>query len=381
MRNLIPVSILFCAAVCLAQPQPDSARAAQEVKNTVERFINTRTAGSKDDFLVAVEEIRRLADAGQPFYRFLLALYATQDDACKLPAAKREAYLKEGRPLLRKAAAEDENSLAQYLCGLDLAFNMDDRDGARRYFESAALQGSALAQNTLGIFYLTGQGVKQDDKKAVSYFQQAALSGDANGEYNLAALYQQGRGVPKDPAFSLELYSRAAAKGHSNAMNNLGWLYQHGIGVKANPEQAAEWYRKAAASGNPDGEFNYGYAFLRGLGVKPDPKQASVWFWRAASQGQTEAEVHLGILYRDGIGESRREGGRGCAFLPGAALRTGERRRSGREESAPALPAVRREKIPARPSDLRHLLLSRKTFRERLRESREPLPGGGGKRP
>ena len=184
----------------------------EEVRGAVERFVNARTAGSTDDFLVAVAKVREMADAGQTFFRFLLAVHAAQEPLCALSAEQRERYLNEGRPLIR-AHARERNALAQYLVGLDCDLNLNQPEEARDWYQQAAAQGQALAQNALGLIYYRGQGVPQDDDKAGEYFRQAALQGDRNGEYNLAALYAQGRGVPKDEGMAFVLYTRAAGRG------------------------------------------------------------------------------------------------------------------------------------------------------------------------
>ena len=66
------------------------------------------------------------------------------------------------------------------------------------WFRMAAEQGNAIAQFNLGIKYLNGQGVPQDDAEAVRWFQQAADQGHAGGQFNLGVMYEEGRGVPQD---------------------------------------------------------------------------------------------------------------------------------------------------------------------------------------
>ena len=230
----------------------EASAALEDVRGAVERFVNARTAGSTDDFLVAVAKVREMADAGQTFFRFLLAVHAAQEPLCALSDEQRVRYLNEGRPLIR-AHAGARNALAQYLTGLDCHLNLNQPEAARDWYRQAAAQGLALAQNALGLMYYLGESVPQDDDKAGEYFRQAALQGDRNGEYNLAALYAQGRGVPKDEGMAFVLYTRAAEKGHSSAMNNLGWLCQEGRGTEKDLKAAAAWYRRSAESGNADG--------------------------------------------------------------------------------------------------------------------------------
>ena len=204
--------VLSCSGAGPEESASDTG--ADPVREAVSLFINARTAGGLDAFIVAVERVRKLAESGQPFFRFLLAVYAAHEPLCKLTDTARQRYLEEGRPLMSRHA-EAGNALAQYLVGVDCELNLAQPEDARRWYERAAMQGQALAQNRLGLMYYQGQGVAPDDGRAAAYFRQAALQADMNGEYNLATLYAAGRGVPKDEELAFHLFRRAAEKGHA----------------------------------------------------------------------------------------------------------------------------------------------------------------------
>lgn len=51
-----------------------------------------------------------------------------------------------------------------------------------KYFELAADQGFAEAQNNLGLMYLDGQGIEIDYGKAIKYFELAADQGHAGAQ-------------------------------------------------------------------------------------------------------------------------------------------------------------------------------------------------------
>ncbi len=61
-----------------------------------------------------------------------------------------------------------------------------------------AEQGDAAAQNTLGLRYATGEGVKLDEHEAVRWFTQAAEQGGVAAQSKLGSIYFSGRGVPQD---------------------------------------------------------------------------------------------------------------------------------------------------------------------------------------
>jgi uncharacterized protein len=62
----------------------------------------------------------------------------------------------------------------------------------------AAEQGYATAQTNLGCKYLDGEGVAQDDQRAIHWFRLAAEQGNAGAQFNLGLMYEDGRGVDQD---------------------------------------------------------------------------------------------------------------------------------------------------------------------------------------
>jgi hypothetical protein len=60
----------------------------------------------------------------------------------------------------------------------------------------AAEKGNAVAQNNLGLKYLNGEGIPQDDDEAVKWFLKAANQEDANAQFNLGLMYHNDEGIP-----------------------------------------------------------------------------------------------------------------------------------------------------------------------------------------
>lgn len=132
--------------------------------------------------------------------------------------------------------------------------------------EKLANKGDALAQNSLGLRYFNGEGVKQDYLEAHKWIEKAAIQ-----EYALA-------------------------------QNNLGYLYEKGKGVKQNYTKAKEWYEKAANQGNVSAQYNLGLMYYEGRGVKQDYIEAKKWFEKAAEQEHALAQHKLAIIYLFGLG-------------------------------------------------------------------------------
>jgi len=61
-----------------------------------------------------------------------------------------------------------------------------------------AEQGDAAAENSLGLRYAQGDGVKLDEREAVRWFLRAAQHGSVAAQSKLGSIYYSGRGVPKD---------------------------------------------------------------------------------------------------------------------------------------------------------------------------------------
>ena len=139
--------------------------------------------------------------------------------------------------------------------GVTLLPKIDTKTGV--LFQAAA-EGNAIAQDKLGMMYVTGKGVPKDDAKAFEWFQKAAAQGYALAQYDLGYMYAAGRGVPKDDAKAFEWYQKAAAQGNASAQNFLGVMYASGQGVPKDDTKAFEWYLKAAEQGNSDAKNELG---------------------------------------------------------------------------------------------------------------------------
>lgn len=102
----------------------------------------------------------------------------------------------------------------------------DDGDGvpqnyqtARNFYEYAANQGYAPAQNRLALLYLFGKGVPEDPAKAIELLGLAAKAGSHSANYYLGLLYFDGKVVPRNFA-KAKVYFELAGE-HPNALRYL----------------------------------------------------------------------------------------------------------------------------------------------------------------
>ena len=76
----------------------------------------------------------------------------------------------------------------------------EDFDTLLDTLRERAEQGHADAQVSLGLMYLEGLGVPQDDARAAAWSKKAAEQGHADAQHNLGFMYLEGLGVPRDDA-------------------------------------------------------------------------------------------------------------------------------------------------------------------------------------
>ena len=79
--------------------------------------------------------------------------------------------------------------------------------------------GPRLAQHVLGLIYVGGLGVPQDDVEAAAWFRKAADQGVAAAQSRLGSFYYLGKGVPQDYVEAAKWYRFAADQGNADAQS------------------------------------------------------------------------------------------------------------------------------------------------------------------
>jgi TPR repeat protein len=177
-----------------------------------------------------------------------------------------------------------------------------------------ALQGSAIAQNNLGVLYREGRGgLAKDDVEAARLFKLAASQGNVPAQVNLGAFYGTGRGgLPKDEAEALRLYRLAAAKNDARAQNNIGSYYQNGRGgLPKDDREAARYYKLSADQGDVAAQSSLGFFYESGRGGLPkNDAEAARLYKLAADKGYAPAQANLATFYMNGraVPKDEREG-------------------------------------------------------------------------
>ena len=174
--------------------------------------------------------------------------------------------------LLPPVIAED----GLYERGIELV-EQKDYEKALKAFELGAKTGDLNAMTALGIMYITGVGVIQNDVKGFKYVQDAANKSHPKAQYTLGAIYYLGAGVNIDFKKAFSWISLSADQGYADAQHNLAQMYEAGEGVSQNFEQAYEYYLKAARNDNLDSQIKVAQMYQKGIGTKKNLDKSTYW--------------------------------------------------------------------------------------------------------
>lgn len=202
---------------------------------------------------------------------------------------------------------------------------------AREEIERRAAGGDAYAEHLMGLMYVSGQGVDQNDTLAAEWFLRAARKGHPPSQHNLAVIYERSSSL-KDADEARRWYLTAAEQGYARSQAKLGAFYLDGAGgMTPDTDQGKAWLEKAAAQGEAyalyrlgmlhldndpvraaklivqaaegkdrDAQYRAALLYRSGGGVTKDDKEALRWLRASADQKQAEAEYLLAVVYRAG---------------------------------------------------------------------------------
>jgi TPR repeat protein len=95
-----------------------------------------------------------------------------------------------------------------------------------------------------------------DYDKALEKLTPLASQGHAAAQYNLGVMHEWGNGVPQDDVKALKWYRLSAEQSHRDAQNNLGAMYSKGEGVEQAFVEALKWFVISAGNGSEGGRKN-----------------------------------------------------------------------------------------------------------------------------
>ncbi|MYZ50189.1 tetratricopeptide repeat protein [Propylenella binzhouense] len=181
---------------------------------------------------------------------------------------------------------------------------------------------AAEAERTPSEAFRTGYAAykKGDTAEAIEALNYAASKGHAASLWKLGRMYATGDGVTEDDRKALEIFSRIAndyADGNphgsdapyvADAFVTLGRYFRAGIpgGIVADLARARRYYAYAASYfGDSEAQYQLATMYLAGEGGEKSERQAARWFKLAARKGHVGAQAELGRLLYDGVGVER----------------------------------------------------------------------------
>jgi len=139
------------------------------------------------------------------------------------------------------SSATVASPMQQYMKGVTY-YDSGQYAQALTLFQQAAAQGSAPAENHLGLMYMNGFGVSTNYAQALNWYNKAAAQGNFSGECNLGIMYDRGLGVPRDKVTAYMWYILATQNGSPLAPKNAKLL-----APQLTPQQLNEAQRRASA--------------------------------------------------------------------------------------------------------------------------------------
>jgi hypothetical protein len=144
---------------------------------------------------------------------------------------------------------------------------------AFKLFSQAAEAGHVEAQYYLGLCYLNGDDIQQDNAKALTWLERSAGAGFEKAMLLLGALYQFGKRFPKNEAEAIKLFRRAADAGSLPACELLTMIYRD----RKDAHGELRWNKEAALRGCFDSLWSVRTFYECKEGVEMDLVEAYAW--------------------------------------------------------------------------------------------------------
>jgi len=251
----------------------------------------------------SIDEIRKLADAGDKDALFAMGLFLQQTN--------QQGSLEQAMEFYKKAADKGQlHAMNNY--GFLVAASTQDPAKAKEGIASikaASDKGFNPARRNMAAILLGGMaGEAKDVDGAQKLLEAAANAKDAQAQFELAQFHLGNGGDDKrDDEKGWDLMTKAADAGNPNALSTVGAVLFEGgkVGAKeipANPQQAVEKFTKLAEQGVPAGLRTMAELHENGLGGVPkDFQKALGYFVRAAQGNDTVAQLRLAGFYDLGV--------------------------------------------------------------------------------
>ena len=178
-------------------------------------------AFERGDYKTALEELGPLAEAGDPYSEWLVAVMYRDRLGMGTPPDKATSDEWKATTLkfMRRAAEHDVPyamvDLAQMY--MQKRWGPPDPDAALKLVSRAAERGTPDFALSLGMMYYGGENffqIPQSYPDALLWVRRSADQQFALAEYMMGVMLEQGRAIPADVNGAVDWYTRAANQGH-----------------------------------------------------------------------------------------------------------------------------------------------------------------------
>ncbi|MFV0480505.1 MAG: tetratricopeptide repeat protein, partial [Campylobacteraceae bacterium] len=149
-----------------------------------------------------------------------------------------------------------------------------NHENAIKYYKIACENGkNTFACHKLARYYLNGDFLPKDEKKAVQYMENSCVNGYEDC-YEIASFYEKGVHVKKDINKAKELYEKGCKNFNDNSCYKAGFLNLYAKDVKPNYEIAKKSFEIGCYELHETSSCNeLVNIYTNGLGVKKDLKK------------------------------------------------------------------------------------------------------------
>lgn len=176
------------------------------------------------------------------------------------------------------------------------------------YYKKSGDLGLDMASFMTADLYRLGEGIAQNNDKAIEYFKKAYWQGSADASN---AIYQ----MLKSPAAFIAFLEESVGKGYFQAARELGTIYINGDMGEVNINKSMKWLKVGEANNHAGSMYVLGYLYRNGLketsgSFELDKKSVNIskavdYYTRAANLGNTESMNNLAEMNMQGVELSR----------------------------------------------------------------------------
>ena len=169
-----------------------------------------------------------------------------------------------------------------------ISLSADATNEQKEQFKEDCSTGNSMACYNMGLMYASGDGVAQNDLKALEFYIQACDKNYAVGCSTAALLYEESNSVQTDTKKAFTLYTKACGAGDAFACHNLA-IYYFKKETDAMQNISLALYNKACNGGYAPSCIYLGRLYRDSRKVAPDYEKAKEKFNLAC-----EANNYLG---------------------------------------------------------------------------------------